>query len=1699
MSLLPIDRIPGVPDELLEQINDRLRRVPSVVGTGGGTAKVVKGKDGKPGPAGSPGAPGSGSVTPLAPELVDATATPEFSMWANVTAFTFDGQITVDDADPNWDKTLAIDVTAYGPTAPDGRQLAWLVWPFTVTAHKIDWSGDEGAFLQPLSGTESWTVKFTAYDIHGVPSATPIVVSGISIGPASVSSITAGELTPRFQDQNQGLLTRAQATIHLTDDQVPQNVTFWVSRDNGSTWLLQGWDKVTTSPATITLPFPNVVPPGLYVSSTGNETWKVAAASGPLTDATPPAEAVISTGFTVNQIEACNPLGVTSASSAAAVTFDDAMGIPDWYISLVQWTDPYIDAAHSSDPHYDINCWFTVLTFQCVDGSGNPAPAAQGGTEVEITRAPVLGHKVQSCTSINSFGFNPTGSAYHYARLRIYSVNRLSSTSFHDSTNAKLQTTCWSGADHLDVDFGSFPGASLTPSGFAPNLTGFTIAHTTGTEADYTTEGGLPKWSFHGTLTLPSPYTAIKRIHLTISGLPDEVLVIPSALFGVAPYGLSGLVMNFQTPTFPRDTVTFNYTVSAWVENSDGILTATPPTAALTVTGTAAPFSSSAPAAPTIATASAVAVWTPWGRTQRLSFDTRFTIPAAGAYSVRITIYNPDGIAAYNPDGTPIPSLTIPGPFLSGDVGTEIRFTTDVVGEMPSSSKQWKIRWLPINGDNVASTAKDVLVTVAPNVIASISGAEDTSRRFIEPGRGFKTWVNFVPTITSTNAPGFNPYQTLTLYLSYDGGTTWNWMGWQDYYSSGSTQSFEVWRPNDKTDLNCYAAAVIGAIDAPAGPISTATLNALGAVKQTFPGFTLARVTAPASNIVTGGFINARTGTTYNGGAVVLQVTSDGVSYWGLPDGLGAVNPPLTGSGSDPNWKYTALTCYCTDASGTPAPSNQGGVETIVGQYDQSGTFTCLTVSKWPFNTGSVYTYMRFRLWAVSGVAVDWKDSGYSTLQTSAWPGTGSYVAVNFGVAPASSITSTPTPAPAAPMVTSAIISPTYYQSAGDPWYYLTGTWGMPALSADCAKILSVRLYIPSLQAGPIFDFPRPSTGWIAGGAPSFQAGDRPQQLVSVSLPYEFRTVNNDGIETVPIPSGTGTGTVVVSAAAGKQIPRPTTLPITSVTISEIAARVRLADFTTRATIHVAVVLPADVGNQNYTAFYSDDGGSNFLWTNWYPIAGTSGSFDIYKVAPVTSKTIQVCLIPGTIAGDPTRFIARASLPGSPLSSCFSNTMTLAAISTAGTNVISSASLFSGVQYTTDPNGAQDWFIPDIVITDANPVTDAYGKTSRLKVFVCDASGNRASAADGGNDALVQQFDVDGTAHHCQTVSGWGFPSGLTGAGTTPDRARFFVEVVNAAGTATVQNCWGGAAFADAVFGAIPPGGIPAARIKTGTFGPGIISAPGTNQPTAGNPNSATSLLNDWDFALSYPNSLPSAAWAYSGVTITTGGINGGPYATIAGGFSFIQQKFACAPSQPLYFQLAARGHGSGTLALTCQFYNASGSLLGSVPVGSASGGVSWVATAISGIIAGSSVPSSATTARFTLQTSSGGSDIWDVTSLIARQVIQQTNNGTTDTLAGPQPGYNPASTTTTASGVYNSAFCQLVASDGSNASMQAGPTGNIQLSGAGGLQQIKMALSGGISTIIVVRGGASFGGIDTILQDNLGNNHTIKGGIIVS
>jgi hypothetical protein len=182
----------------------------------------------------------------------------------------------------------------------------------------------------------------------------------------------------------------------------------------------------------------------------------------------------------------------TAISSAVATSVtqnhDGPNGEQNWQISQVSWTDASAgDKGRPTPisqprvqppvPRTDPNAYQSWLTFQATDASGNPAPVEQGGVEVLVAMAGYTG-ETHLTSNIQDYGYQPVGSTYTYAQLRIYVGNK-TATGWDDPLNSTLQN-CWAGAAYSRLNFGDAPDGALPATRLDPTtLSGAIQKHST--------------------------------------------------------------------------------------------------------------------------------------------------------------------------------------------------------------------------------------------------------------------------------------------------------------------------------------------------------------------------------------------------------------------------------------------------------------------------------------------------------------------------------------------------------------------------------------------------------------------------------------------------------------------------------------------------------------------------------------------------------------------------------------------------------------------------------------------------------------------------------------------------------------------------------------------------------------------------------------------------------------------------------------------------------------------------------------------------------------------------------------------------------------------------------------------------------------------------------------------------------------------
>jgi len=430
------------------------------------------------GGAGASGAVGGGgsSSTPDAPNVLSSsTVTVRYGLYGNASAYGFSGRIDLPTLVATYPHLAQIHIVA---TLPDGSQdqiCATITGPFGA-ATSINYEGPIQYLQDGASHTIS--VKIVVENEAGKLTDPPITKT-VTIQAAGVTGITSprevsGSLT--VDPITRLVSTTIGFTPVLASNQVPQVVTYYLSEDNGTSFVPIGWEVETSVGQEIQ--FKRLKPATA-------QTWKIAAAIGAI-DYDPtvkissgqlPAGAVISAGFSVaalglpanNTVTCSIPVGTGPAANPYNVTTQDGF----------QYAD--IPGVTYNDPVGDVNAADVRITTQDLDA--NHLPIA---LEKPFAGSPVSGG---SHTTDHLWANYPAV----YVRYKCYVTNRVNQTeySFQDATAATLITTAWSGADHLDVFIGATPTGQIDPTRFnAAKLDG-TLANILGGKFGVRTGPGL--------------------------------------------------------------------------------------------------------------------------------------------------------------------------------------------------------------------------------------------------------------------------------------------------------------------------------------------------------------------------------------------------------------------------------------------------------------------------------------------------------------------------------------------------------------------------------------------------------------------------------------------------------------------------------------------------------------------------------------------------------------------------------------------------------------------------------------------------------------------------------------------------------------------------------------------------------------------------------------------------------------------------------------------------------------------------------------------------------------------------------------------------------------------------------------------------------------------------------------------------------
>lgn len=393
-----------------------------------------------------PAGGGAPSPAPAASNVSSASVTVALGMWANASAFGFSGSITLPTSDPDYHRPAFVHVVVALPDGSTDEVCPSLPAGTTTFRGPIKYLQD-GTF-------HTLVLRFLCENEDGVITPSPCSVS-VDVDGSAVTAVTAPREVPNTLSADpvtRLVSTTIGGTPVLANNQVPQNVSYWISQDDGATFVWIGWDKIESVGQEIQT---------RRVTPVTTQQWKLAMAAGAIPgDPTVfipasalPAGAVVSTSFTVTG------LSVPSATllGVLIVAAPDNTEDPKWpYNSITPdgtqfFSIPQV-TVDTSGAVGDPNAFFLRVTAQDCDANHNPI-----GPEQPWDGAVVDG---------NAYSFGPLMGAYGtqggsytrttnvaYVRLRCYICNRVDGTaaSFQNPNCATLQAGVGGGAGYVDV------------------------------------------------------------------------------------------------------------------------------------------------------------------------------------------------------------------------------------------------------------------------------------------------------------------------------------------------------------------------------------------------------------------------------------------------------------------------------------------------------------------------------------------------------------------------------------------------------------------------------------------------------------------------------------------------------------------------------------------------------------------------------------------------------------------------------------------------------------------------------------------------------------------------------------------------------------------------------------------------------------------------------------------------------------------------------------------------------------------------------------------------------------------------------------------------------------------------------------------------------------------------------------------------
>jgi hypothetical protein len=361
--------------------------------------------------------------------------------------------------------------------------LAFVRYRFYVANRNSQGGGD---FADPTTNT----LQMVSYnggalaDHYDVRVVVPGFTPPDPVAAFNVTSVTASEVGPKYQDEKQGLHTSIGVVPVIDHDySSPRTVTLWFDFGTGNP-IWQGWYSLTGPGQVIRIGDSTLGTDGVRKSgdiwvpaNTAQGSWVVYCGAGHIDNGVNPS-AYKSYRFTVVPVAPCLPNGTTQCQFLSDPATSDPIDYAKWDPGIWYWGYyclTWVPPALANDPNY----WFTMITVQkgaTIGGVWTPAPDSEGINEdphlnflgrvhVQVMQLPGVAND-QSAT-IKKFGPQPSNwvipaainddlspNVYRDFRFWCYNVSRLG-TDTSGSGGAgtyTLQTSCWpGGADHFTL------------------------------------------------------------------------------------------------------------------------------------------------------------------------------------------------------------------------------------------------------------------------------------------------------------------------------------------------------------------------------------------------------------------------------------------------------------------------------------------------------------------------------------------------------------------------------------------------------------------------------------------------------------------------------------------------------------------------------------------------------------------------------------------------------------------------------------------------------------------------------------------------------------------------------------------------------------------------------------------------------------------------------------------------------------------------------------------------------------------------------------------------------------------------------------------------------------------------------------------------------------------------------------------------